>query len=260
VLTASHAAIGVFTRALMRELAAGGDLDEASELLLLRQLEKTRPRSHCGWVFALAEALGASREPAMHAGSFAELCCAAIDLVDDVQDGDAGQTLGDVPLAVQVNISEHMLVLSVLGAARLEQVVGHGPGSLVREAYRLFSAMASGQRMEVSREDWSPHQYELVASLTCGKQYELYLRTAAFAADAEVEPLLALAAPLGVATQIACDLLASDPRLLRFSEPEVERMRADWTARTRQVLDRVPALARPVLSQVSLFPLEHKLV
>lgn len=256
MLTASNAAIGVFTRALMRDLVFTGDLDEGSEELLLRALAKTRPRSHAGWVFVLADALGAGRVIAMQAASFAELCCAAIDLIDDVQDGDATRTLGDATFAVQVNVSSHMLVLSALAAARLDQAVRSGGSGLAHEAYRLFSAMASGQRMEVTREGWSPSQYEHVAALTCGKQYELYLRTAAFAAAKHVGPWLPLTVPLGVATQIACDLHASDPRLLCFGESEVERMRAEWVARTRGVLATLPARGLSVLSEVSRFPLQ----
>lgn len=260
MLTASNPAIGLYSRQLLRQLASSGDLDADSEELLLRALEKTRPRSHAGWVYALAEALGAPRAIALQAGSFAELCCGAIDLIDDVQDGDAGRTLGGAPLPVQVNVSSHMLVIGVLAAERLQRELGAAHPGLVREAYRLFSAMASGQRMEVTRQDWSPRRYEQVAALTCGKQYELYLRTAAFAAGVDVSPWLPLAEPLGVATQIACDLLASDSRLLAFPAPEVAQMQLSWSAAARNVLDTLPAAGASVLREMSRFPVSDKRV
>lgn len=258
MLTANNAALGLTTRTMLRDLVAGGDLDEGSEELLLRALDKTRPRSHAGWVFALAEALGAERITAMLAGSFAELCCAAIDLVDDVQDGDAGTYLGPVPPAVQINVSEHMLVVSVLAACRLEERVGRPSPGLVAHAYRLFSAMASGQRGEVTREGWSVQRYVDVAKLTCGKQYEMYLRTAAYAAVIDPALLLALAEPLGVATQIACDTFSADPRLTQLCDADVSRIRGYWIEQARMALAAIPLPARCVLEEVARFPLGTK--
>lgn len=254
MLTASHPAIGQCTRSLLRELVAQCDLEEASEDLLLRALAKTRPRSHAGWVFALAEALGADRPVALHAGVFAELCCAAVDLLDDVEDGDAGDYLCHAPVAVQINVSEHLLVLSVIAAARLEEAIG--TRAVVAHAYRLFSAMASGQQLELTRENWSASQYELVARLTSSKQYELYLRASAAAARAEPGTLIELSTPLGIATQIACDLKSQDERLLALPWDQIQDMKRTWRTRTIDALEALAPPARRVLLEVSRFALE----
>lgn len=249
MLTANNPAIGLLTRRFLWRMVAQDDLDEPAALLVEHALDKTRPRSHCGWVYLLAEALGAPRDRALEVASFVELCSAAIDLIDDVEDGDASSYLGGIPQREQINLVAHLIALCAYAGGLVEQRFPPERGQgLVAEAFRLFSGMASGQRLELTRECWSTVSYERMSHLTGGRQFELYFRAVAYAAAIDVVPFLGLTNPLGVLVQIALDRRTGDERLLCLPEMEIQELRTKLLGELHLGAARVPVGAIPIVS------------
>ena len=245
MLLSNNAAIGLVTRRNLRAMLADGSLDEESLTLIECALAKTRPRSHAGWVFLLAEALGAERPFALACGSLAEVFCCAVDLVDDVEDGDAGAYLPDTPQALQINLAAHLWIVVALFSAQLD--ARSNPAPLSPHLLRLTSSMACGQRIEILRHDWSTAAYVEMTRLTGGCQFEAYLRMSAFAARVDPGPLLPLAMPMALLLQLTCDTNARDPRLRVLDESEVRSLGSTAAGALAQAMCGVPTQALPVL-------------
>jgi hypothetical protein len=251
MLRANNAAVGLETRRHLRALLRDGVMDEPSLALLQAALAKTRPRSHAGWVFLLADALGAPRSIALRAGSVAEVFCCAVDLVDDVEDGDAAAYLPGCAPAVLVNAAAHAWVVAGLFASLFERgVPSTAPVGLTASLLGLASSMACGQRIELTREGWNEEAYARVSDLTGGRQLEAYFRIATFAARAEPSPFVRVAAPLGRLLQMRCDEATNDQRLLVLPATDVESLRNDARASLQEALRWIPARARPVMDMV----------
>lgn len=247
MLTANDPAIGAVTRRQLRVLVAEGLLDQETLSLVERVLDKSRPKSSSGWCFLLAQALGAPCERAMEVASAVEILCSAIDFVDDVQDGDAKRYLGDVPMPIQVNVAVQMLTIFVLLIARQQYRGSWSSFNFQAEAMALLNAMGCGQRLELSRDAWSPAVYQRMAELTGGCQLEIYFRAAAWAAETEAAPFLELCEPLGFLLHMVNDRAAHDERLTRLCAAEMESRRRDASARLQRAAEAVPGEARPVI-------------
>lgn len=249
MLMANNPAVNLTTRCRLRQLMESDAMDERTLVLVVRVLEKTRPRSHGGWVSLLAEALGASREVALQAGSTAEVICAAVDLVDDVQDGDAAAYLSDVTEAVQINLASHLWVIAILFTSEME--LAHGRSGLTLPVATLTSAMACGQHMELTRPQWSLVNYALMSKLTSSRQLEAYFRVAAFPSAADVSPFLALSEPLGMLIQIRCDEAQGDARLACLPPAEVLALRRGAEMALVQAVRRVPSAAQALVRNLT---------
>ena len=178
----NNPAIGLYTRKRLWKLVSEDALDKSSAQLIEKVLAKTRPGSQAGWVWAMASALGASQEHAFLAASATEMLSGAIDIVDDVEDGDAQSWLPELSQAELVNLSVHLFTLAQLFIAEVDQVAEMG-GELNAQAGRLISAMATGQYLEIKREEWDVASYERVAILTVGRQFALNFHLASAVAN-----------------------------------------------------------------------------
>jgi hypothetical protein len=247
-------AVSMRTRRALYGLVADGTLDEASATLMERVLDKTRPASSSGWVFSLAEALGASVERALAHASFCEVICAAVDFIDDVQDGDAHNYLGDVTPPVQLNLGVHIVMVAMTMACRLDAEADlNAEHGLTGATSRLLSRMGCGQRVELARESWSTSTYESMCVLTGGCQLEIYFRAAAQAAGAEIAPWRAVAEPLGVLLHMLHDERVADQRLLSLPAPEVADLRLQTQGRLRAAMQETAGPGRAVAEQLAAY-------
>ena len=238
-------AIHLRTRSALRELVASGDLDEASARLLDRALEANLKGSSARWVLHLAEALGATRETALEVGSLAQLVCTATHVVDDIQDGDCDQYLGDVPSSIQVNVGMQLVALVGLAAARLERMIGPSGARLAERAMSDYLKFSCGQRLELAREEWSPRAYEQMTAQMAHEAHIL-VRAAAAASGTDPEPMLPLMRPLAVLMQMRCDEASRDPRFTALPAEAMAELRSQAIAEVGRILPGVPSAARPV--------------
>lgn len=240
----NQAGVGLATRSLMQEWRAQGLLDEVAVGWMNCALRKGRPGSPGGWVFALGERLGATRERALHAGSVAELFHAAVDLIDDIQDGDAASWMPELSPALQLNTALHLVATASMAAMRLEPSL---PGTL----HASFCAMLTGQGQEITRRSWTFEAYAAVSNRIAGCQIALYLHAASTAAGKEPGKLLAIAEPLALLMMIHHDLASADARLVCFDPGEIEDGRRDAAASLRRACEEVPQAARPVIEALA---------
>ncbi len=250
-----NAAVGLETRRFLASLVdEGTGLDQECVDLMERVLVRVRPVSPCGWVFLLADALGAARGPAMAAASFAELFYAMCSFTDDVQDGDAARYMKDLSPAMRVNV---MMQLLCVTAARGRDLSLPGREAEALEAlagsFEIGAVMLRGQRYELTRERWSVARYRKVAELSAGRQFEVYLGVAALAARADPSRLLPLAAPLGILVQLRHDESARDDRLSGLSRAGLERLRRSALADLVKAARRVPRAARGIVATMVTF-------
>lgn len=248
MLGLSNPAIGLETRRFLRGLIRDDGLDEPCVGLMERVLERIRPRCSSGWVFMLADALGAERERALRAASFVELYYAMVYFTDDVQDGDVPAWMPDLSPPMYVNVMMQLACVTVVRGRDL------GMDGLV-DAFLTGAVMLRGQRYEILREDWSVDRYRQVAVLSAGRQFETYIRVAAGAADADPAPLVRLAGPLGILVQLRHDVASRDPRLAVLDEVEVERMRSAAADDLAEAVAGVPERARHVVERMAGFAL-----
>lgn len=248
--------IGLHTRRLLNQLVTQKELDHPSLLLIERALEQSRPKNISGWVYLLADALGSPIENAMEMGSFIELFFAALDLIDDIQDGDADKYLNDVPLPVQINLGIHLLTLAIYAAERFySQLPEKKPDSLVSHLTRLLSGVICAQRIELTRENWSSTTYQWMSQVSAGKQLELYFRAATLAANVDVTPFLALTEPLGFLLELTCDERSHDNRVFCLPSDELNKMREDAKEQLALAFAQIPIAARPVIERLFAFAL-----
>ena len=224
MLLANNPAVNLETRTFLHGLI-DEVLDEPCAALLLRALEPVRDTGPSGWVFLLADSLGAPREKALAAASFCEMYYAMCSFTDDVQDGDAGY-MPDLDGPMQINTLAQLICATAVRGASLRE---HLPPEEVLDAlHRAFSSgvlMLRGQRIELLREDWSIDAYRQVAVLSGGRQFDVYLRMAALAADVAADPLLPLSDPLATLVQVHHDERSSDERLLSLPPGDVAALR-----------------------------------
>jgi hypothetical protein len=253
MIKTNNAAVGANTRGSLQALVQAGMLDAPSAMLIERALAKHRPSSPCGWTFLLADCLEAKRERALAAASLAEVFSSAVDFIDDVQDGDADRHFGDLSLAVQVNLCAQLVSVAGYLAARFDEETRRVPPAMAVHVPGLLAAMCCGQRVELTREGWSVPTYDRVGRLIGGRQFEVYLRAAAQAAEASVAPLLPLAEPLGVLVQYVCDDASSDSRLQGLPPEELRTMRQSALDEFGRAAQAAPASCRPVIDMLAQF-------
>ncbi|MBI5542756.1 MAG: hypothetical protein HY901_02630 [Deltaproteobacteria bacterium] len=246
-LDSSFLAVHLNTRVRVRLRVARGHLDEPCAELIERMLDKSLPRGLSGFVFRLAQALGASQEDALGAGTVAEFAYAAVDLADDIEDGDASRWLSDVPEPLRVNLVTQAVALALAEAAEAERTWG---ASLAAEAGAELVRAASGQRAELLRETWSVEAYVRSADATAGP-FRLFLRAAAAAARRDPGPLLRVAAPLALLCLIRSDEAQHDLRWLGLDVEQMEEARARAIAGTESALAEAPPEARPLLEELA---------
>jgi hypothetical protein len=242
MLGSNRAAVGLATRAQVQRWRVDL-LDEATAELVLRALSKSRDATPAGWVFTLAEAMGATRSRAFAAGTVAELFHAAVDLIDDIQDDDVAY-LSDVSPALQINTAFHLVALSSVMAAQLDPGL---PGTM----NALFARMLTGQAREILRGSWTPQAYVDVSDRIGGRQMAVYLHAASAAAQTDPECLLGLADPLALLIMIHHDRASMDERLLCFRTEDVDAMQERAQKILQQARERVPAIARPFVDALA---------
>ena len=234
-------AVDLCTRGWLLELERSSDvLDEGSRELVERALDRALEVTLAGFVFRLALALGAERDRALEAASFAELFYAGCSTVDDVQDGEAGDYLGELPPALRVNAAFMLLTLAM---ARLGELCPQ----LVAPCFLRATAMLTGQRLELLRQGWSVETYRRVARLSAGSEIRVMVAVAAVAAGLAHEPLEPAADALGELIQIETDRRTGDPRLLALPAREVAAYEAEVRGRLARALEAWPAPGREVV-------------
>lgn len=247
--TDNHPAIHLATSRFLGDCIAREELDSPSAKLVERALAKSLPKSVCGWVFLLATALGADTSRAIEAASFAELFYCSVDVIDDVQDGDASEYLRDLSEPLRVNVCMHLVALSVMRGIALE----HEGSDLVRNAYGLLSSMICGQRMDLVRDEWSADAYACMSTRVAGCQLEVYFRAAACAANADITPFVSVAKPLGLLLQIAVDSLSRDPRLMHLPTDDLRPHRERAVRDVTDAMNAIPQSARSVMDRLARF-------
>lgn len=239
-------AVHLGTRCRVRKRVAAGDLDEASADLIEKALDKSLPHGLCGFVQRLARALGATAEDALDAGSLAELAYAAVDLADDVEDGDAQAYLGVLPWPAQVNLATQLVALALAEAADVERRWGV---PIAAEAATTLVRAACGQRVEILREGWSADSYVRAAE-AMGQMLGLFMWVAAAAARREAAPLLGLVRPLGILFLIRSDEASGDPRWLGLGEEQMRSTREFARGNVDQAMRELPDDARVLVQEL----------
>ena len=219
----NNPAVSLTTRGWLQQLAQEGRALDPPSLALIRPLlEKVRFVHPGGLVYGVASDLGAPQETAFIAVSLAELFYAACSDTDFLQDGDTGAYPEQTPLSLQINAQAHLLCLV---AIRLNDLAAAVPprraGELTRNLYRTPAIMLTGQRLELTRENWDAQAFERVTRYSAGEQFGSYLSFAAAAADVDPEDLLVAGRAFGNMLQVIADVESRDPRFVAL--PEADR-------------------------------------
>ncbi len=249
MLLANNPAVNLETRTFLRRLMDEG-LDEPCAALLTRALEPVKDTGPGGWVFLLADSLGARRERSLAAASFCEMYYAMCSFTDDVQDGDASY-MPDLDTPMRINtLAQLICATAVRGTTLLEHI---DPGKVLDALSRAFRSgvlMLQGQRIELLREDWSIDAYRQVALLSGGRQYDVYLEMASLAADVPPDPFLRLSDPLATLVQIFHDERSSDERLLSLPPDDVEALRQQARDDLVEAARHVPDASRRIVDMM----------
>jgi hypothetical protein len=255
VLTANNPAVNLETRRFLRSLVDERlGLDEPCVALLETAIDRSRHVSPSGWVYLLADSLGAGRDDAIEAASFAEMYYAMCSFTDDVQDGDAPSYMPHDDPRLDINTLAQLICATVVRGGRLASRLDSGRASSeLTHAFLAGVTMLRGQRIELLRENWSTASYRTVAELSGGRQFEVYFRLAALAADHAPDPFIPLSDPLGILVQIFHDRTSMDDRLLCLPEAEVAALIDSAFTALGSASREVPDPARPVIDMM----LEH---
>jgi hypothetical protein len=255
MLNANNPAVHLETRRfLYRLIDEESALDEPCAALLTKALERVKDVSPSGWVFLLADALGARREDAIEAASFAEMYYAMCSFTDDVQDGDAQGYMGDADDGILVNTLAQLICVTVVRGGRLAARFGNR--RTVHELSQAFLAgavMLRGQRMELLREGWSVESYRKVAVLSAGRQLDVYFRLAALAAGVSPEPFFGLSDPLGILVQMKHDRETSDERLIGLPAADVQALAESALRDLRHAVLEAPERSMRVMDAMLAF-------
>jgi hypothetical protein len=249
MLLVNNPAVNLETRTFIRRMMDEG-LDEPCAALLTRALEPVRDTGPGGWVFLLADSLGATREKALAAASFCEMYYAMCSFTDDVQDDDATY-MDDLDQAMRINTLAQLICATAVRGTSLREHLD--PGKVLEALQHAFTsgvAMLTGQRIEILRQDWSIDAYRQVAILSGGRQFEVYLEMAALAADASPEPLHPLADPLATLVQIFHDERTSDERLLSLPPDDVAALKKQARQDLLEAARTVPERGRKVVDMI----------
>ena len=226
MLNANNPAVNLETRTFLRGLIDSEEgLDKGSVDLLEKVLEKVKDISPSGWVFMLAQAQGASFDAAIKAASFSELYYAMCSFTDDVQDNDAAQYMHESDNRILINTLAQIICVTVVRGLNLSfDSKNANVSPEILQAFLNGAVMLRGQRIEITRQNWSVARYKTVALLSGARQFDVYFRMASLAAKSSPEPFLRLSNPLGILIQVWHDKKSKDERLLGLPEDEVESM------------------------------------
>ncbi len=243
-----EAAVELRTRRLLEELVESGDLDRPSCRLLSAVLERARGAHPGGFVYLVADALGARPDAALQAGALAQLFYAAASFTDDLQDEDRRDALAHLDRRLQLNALAQLLCATATWGQGARRLLGPGPAlDVLGATFRAGVAMLTGQRLELAPGRWTTRRYLEVARLSAGRQFEAYLGMAAAAARAPPRTLVAVGQPLGVLLQIHHDLRARDLRLRGFSARALDLTRRRVEREAVLAIAAAPRRARPCL-------------
>lgn len=245
----NNPAVLMTVRQNVRSLIAEGALDEASAALVLRATEKAAKRGPAGWLYALGQSLGAPAERALQAAAVAHVIYAAFDITDDVQDGDVGEYLADLSPAVQVNVAIHLWVLGGLLAQRFAA----GESGLGAATFTEISRAFCGQRLDLTRTNWSTAAYEAMIRGIGGAQFVVYMLLVAEAAGLPLDTLRDFGVTLASLVQLESDHASDDSRITGLPVDEVSALRERLRGELRAALAAAPAAAMPVLERVAQF-------
>lgn len=245
MLTINNPAVNLATRRFLRDLRdEKNGLDEACVGLLSLAVDRCRDVSPSGWVYLLADALGAPHLDALDHASMAELYYAMCSYTDDVQDGDASRYMQEEDPRILVNTLAQLICVT---AARMAE-----RGSCqIYQAFLAGAVMLRGQRTEILRQRWSLERWVEVARLSASTQLMVYFRLACAAAGEPPEPFKALSRPLGILLQLMHDRRSGDERLIVLSGEEVEQMESMARRDLIAAADGVPHAARPVVEMMT---------
>ncbi|MFW5878752.1 MAG: hypothetical protein ACOCVR_02945 [Myxococcota bacterium] len=252
-MTVNNPAVALTRRRWLRRLMNEGLLTEDMLDLLGRVVEHANGVSPCGAVHDIALGLGASPERSLRVAALAELFYAVCSFTDDIQDGDAGAYLGEVPLSRQINTQSHLLCF--IAVCLDELFPGEQGRDLLVELYRTGALMLQGQDMELTRVTWDVERYHEVALLSGGHQFALYFQLAAEGAEQDGTAWSKLGLPFGSLLQMGIDLVQQDERLLLLPMAEVESLAVSLIADVRAAAEPLGALGARIAEYVlSLVP------
>ncbi|MDA3865077.1 MAG: hypothetical protein PF689_14545 [Deltaproteobacteria bacterium] len=220
-----------------------GQLDRQSRKLLQPAINHCKAKHPGGLVHSLATDMGVTPELAKMAGICAELFYAACSFTDDLQDNDARKYMGEVSLSLLINTQAHLFALSGAAANFYQKKLQDKYSSVSTKCktsdnlnlcgflFQTSSQMLNGQYYELQHENWNPDIYIKVAYLSSGKQFSYYLLLALYPnlldPDKkfhcnELHNWLKWSEYYGIGLQITTDYKTQDPRLLDFTEAELE--------------------------------------
>jgi hypothetical protein len=214
-------------------------------------LERVRSGSPAGWVYFLAESLGARHDDAMAAASFCEMYYAMCSYTDDVQDGDAASYMPETDGRLLVNTVAQIICLTATrGCILAERFREEDVLEEVSFAFRTGATMLTGQRIEIVREGWNVDSYRQVAVMSGGRQFDVYFRMASLAAGVSSEPFLHLSDPMAILVQMMHDRESEDERLLGLPPEDVQGLREQARHDLEQAAARVPEESRNVIARM----------
>jgi hypothetical protein len=151
MLNANNPAVNLETRRFLRELVDDEfGLDEDCVVLLEQALDRVKAVSPSGWVFMLAQSLGAGHRDAIEAASFAEMYYAMCSFTDDVQDGDAREYMQGVDERILINTLAQLICVTIVrGGWFASRTGGDASTAVLTEAFLSGAVMlhgASGSR------------------------------------------------------------------------------------------------------------------
>jgi hypothetical protein len=248
----NNPAVTLETRHWIRKRVEQGILDEKSASLVMRAINKYHRGSFGGWIFELAESLGAKPQAAMDAASFVQFVGNTIDLFDDLEDNQCDSYLDGVPQSVRINLASQMLTLSFYACTELEDKYQYTSG-LTPYSARLLTLAACGQRSELVRDPWSVEIYKEMSERMVGGQFLIYFKAAAGVANQSSEPLTPLAFPLGILVQSTVDMTSNDQRLLCLPADEIRKLRLQATDEFIKNRLKAPPRCMPILDRLNCF-------
>jgi len=188
-------------------------IDAPSRENIQKALDRSSVQAHPGGlVYDVSKKIGALESQALVAGSLAELFFAAVNLTDDMQDGDSSYM--DIPMSLQINTQSHMFSLAVMRSYSISDKIAN-------IMFTSLSKMFVGQRLELVTTLWDYDTYYEVAKRVAGEQFALYFNLAAISGGSDnLENWYNLGMTYGIILQIIHDKNSLDERYISLSNKD----------------------------------------
>jgi hypothetical protein len=196
--------------------------------------------------YELGHDAGLEREQLLDRAASVFLLFASVNLMDDLQDGDAGRYLDhphrDGP-AVQHLLQS--LAFAVLAGA------GVTPASLCYAGEQLVG-LAAGQLDEVATDEWTGAQYRAVGERVAGDQYAAYVEIM-WSGTPLQDRARQVGRAIGLVGHIAEDFRSEDPRLVLLP-PAARDEIIVWAEEQRTVLREQALRSTTLAADSTLLP------